>query len=353
MRLVGFDGKKIRKNIPVVGATQPQWFESLLGIGITVNDYPKFVQEYNKLLDTLFTKNGLVRNRALYKGYDLVSLFYGKGIDLIPQLVDELLKLVDFIDIYSYFIPEYYDTDAKIPNKIGAYYEEKIDYLSNVEFLDLIQNHFPALCCYSYLDALKSEVKDTIYCIDDCPSLLQSHAVVGIVKHPNTRFLYRGDQVNYGINAADVFCKYIEELYINKNIEIDSNIVRNLGLPQDKVQYHYIGSRWLNVIKPARRALLNINHKYPHPIYFLFTDKSSAFSSSREALENSVLFREVLTRAALGGGSVKLFELDDQDYITPQDFLITHTKNTDEKTKELIRLGCPATVLDIDSLRKR
>lgn len=349
MRLVGFDGKKIKKTIKNSQGSTPQQFEALLGIGVTVNDYNLFMQEYDKIIDNSFKNNSLVRNKVLYKGSDLTAIFYGKGIDLISELIQQLLSLVTSVDIYFHYIPPYYDgkidldKSEKISNKIGVYYEEEIEHLSNVQFIDLIEHHFPALCCYSYLQELNSEIKGTLYCIDECPNLLQSKAIVSIIKHPNTRFLFRGDQINYVVNAADIFCRYIEERTKNENIIIDRNLVRILGLPEDKVKYHYIGSKWLNVIKPSRRGRLNISYKYPHPIYFLFSQTKSAFIDSRNLIENSALYREALKKASYEGGSVKFFESQDQDYINDSDFLITHTEDTDEKTKELKRIGCGLT----------
>lgn len=352
--MIGFDGKKIRLLIDRTGKkAQPHWFEGLLGVGITINDYEQFVKKYDELLESLFKKEGLIRNKTLYKGSDLVAIFYGKGINLIPGLIEELLKLIDFVDIYFHDVPEYFDENAQITNRIGVYYEEEIEHLTNVKFIDLIQNHFPALCCCSYLKNLESEVKDTIYCIDDCSPLLQSKATIEIIKHPNTRFLFRGDQVNFAVNVADIFCKYLEDRITKEKIRIEGHLIKNLGLPEDKTEYHYINQKWLYIIKPARRAILNINHKYPHPVYIIFTDAQSAFKNAKDVIENSVLFREALKKASVEGGSVKFFEAQDQDYITEQDFLITHTENTDKKIKELKRMGCPAKMIDIDFFTKK
>ena len=47
---MGFDGKKIRIKLYAGRGCQPLWFEALLGVGITVNDYDKFVVSYEAII---------------------------------------------------------------------------------------------------------------------------------------------------------------------------------------------------------------------------------------------------------------------------------------------------------------
>lgn len=357
MRVIGFDGKKIKIKLPEKPGKPTQWFEGLLGIGITVADYNKFSTTQDKVIQSLFDEHGLKRNKHLYKGADLVSIFYGKGVDLIPILVSELIKHISYVDIYFLHIPKFFNNDLKTPNKIGVYYSEEIEYLSNIQFIELIRHHFPALCCYSYLYSLRSEIKGTRYCIDDCPILMQSPATVGVLKHSNTYFYYRGDLINPVINIADIFCRYVEEIVTDKKFKFDvdnnKNIIKALNIPSSKIKFHYINEKWLKAIKPMRKAPLKMNHKYPHPTYYIFNSVVSGFKDSRELIENSPMYMSALRYASLEGGCVKFFEPSDQECITKDDFLITHNEDTDKKTKELVGMGCPAKIIDVNFFKSK
>ena len=349
---MGFDGKKIKSKLASKQSTQPLWFEALLGVGITVDNYDIFAKKYDEIIEKQFVQNGLNRNKALYKSSDLTSIFYSIGINLIPVLIKELLGIVSSVDIYYHFVPKYYDENSQILNELGVFYEEDIKKCGAAEYIDLITGHFPAICCYSYLKSITTEIAGTRYIIDDCPGLTPSNAVIGVVSNPNTRFLFRGDLVNYVVNAADIFCKYIEETVKSNNLPFDQNLIMNVGLPEDKCTYHFISPRFINAIKPSRKTVLNISHKYPHPIYFFFNMADSAFKSPTNLLENSELYRLALRKASLNGGTVKFYTNEDQQFITGDDFLVTHNEHADKLAEELKRCGCPASIINHSHLKK-
>src|SRR3989344_514368 len=327
MRVMGFDGKKIKSKLASKQSTQPLWFEALLGVGITVDNYDIFAKKYDEIIEKQFVQNGLNRNKALYKSSDLTSIFYSIGINLIPVLIKELLGIVSSVDIYYHFVPKYYDENSQILNELGVFYEEDIKKCGAAEYIDLITGHFPALCCYSYLNSITTEIA-------------------------STRFLFRGDVVNYVVNAADILCKYIEETVKSNNLPFDQNLIMNVGLPEDKCTYHFISPRFINAIKPSRKTVLNISHKYPHPIYFFFNMADSAFKSPTNLLENSELYRLALRKASLNGGTVKFYTNEDQQFITGDDFLVTHTEHADKLAEELKRCGCPASIINHSHLKK-
>ncbi|MFH1649066.1 MAG: hypothetical protein ABIA93_00775 [Candidatus Woesearchaeota archaeon] len=352
MRIVAFDSKKVKIKLPTQKDSQPLYFEALLGVGITVNNYEEFASQYEEIIERIFSSNGLKRSKVLYKSSDLFSIFYGLGIDLLPELADKLLELVSAADIFYHHVPKFYDDDTKTLNKIGVYYDEEMERVSNVEYLDLIAGPFPSICCYSYLHGLKTEIKGTTYMMDDCPGLMPSKATVGVISNPNTQFLYKGDLVNYAVNAADIICRYIEERVRKENVKVDQHLVRKLGLPETKCIYHFISPKFIHALKPSRKILLNVTHKYPHPVYYFFSEATSAFNNPKSLLENSEIFRLALKKASLLGGTVKLYTSVDQQWITKEDFLVTHNDHADKLANELKRCGCAASIVDHTHLRK-
>lgn len=335
MRIIAFDSKKILRK-------QPD-FKALLGVGVTIQNPSKFANEYNIVMDDIFKESGFSRNKLIYKSSDLLSIFHGIGIDVIPIISEKLYPHLDFIDIYySYFLA---DAPAK-PYTMGIYWEEELKRVSAGEFLDLSDGSYPSICCHAYLKSLTNEI-ESLYLIDHCSGLRPSIASTSVISNKFTRFLFRGDQVNYSISIADILCKYIDQMCLNKGYPLNKDLIINLGFDEKKSKTTFIGPNWLRDIKPSRDIILDINHKYPHPIFFFFIDNSGPFEkNSRGILEKSRLFSLVSDKAAQLGGSVKFFEPLDQMFITKEDFLITHNDLSEKKANELVKLSCRATIID-------
>lgn len=272
------------------------------------------------------------------------SIFYGLSVDIISVIVEKLLPLVSFIDIYySYFLDPALSTT---PLHIGIYWDEELQKLSPVEFIDLIEGSYPAICCHAHIHALSIKT-DTLFMIDHCPGLRPSIAVESVIKNTNTRFLFRGDQCNCALSVADIICKYIDQQSLNNGYRLNKDIITKLGFDLQRSNTTFIGPKWLNQIKPSKNIILDINHKYPLPIYFFFLDNKGAFEKdSKEILEKSPLFNLALNKASFQGGSVKFFEPNDLNYITKHDFLIFHNELSSKKIDELISLGCQATKIN-------
>lgn len=349
MRIVAFDSKKIlRHNIEK--KDQPN-FKALLGVGVTITNYDHFISEYNKTFDSLFKENDFQRNKIIYKSSDLKSIFYGVGVDAISFIVQKLLPHITFIDIYySYFLSD----SAKMQGefKVGVYGREKAEQLTAPEFLDLIEGHYPSICCHAHIKSISTPIKST-YFIDDCPGLRPSIAVENIMKNNSAKFLFRGDQVNYAISIADILCGYIDSECLRNGFNLNKDMISNLRFNQQKAQTTFIGPSWLNDIKPYKNVNLHTSHKFPHPIFFFFTGPEGPFGKdSKDILEKSRLFSLALDKASELSGCVKFFESPDQNYITEKDFLIAHNSVSEEKINELIKLACKAKKIDASFFNK-
>ncbi len=334
MRNVAFDSKKIRRK-------QPD-FKALLGVGITIQNPDKFANEYNKAMDEIFNKNGISRQKIIYKSSDLLSIFHGVGVDVIPIITEKLYPYIDFIDIYySYFLTE---IQTK-PYTMGIYWEDELKRVSAGEFLDLTEGPYPFICCHAYLKSLTNQI-ESLYLIDHCSGLRPSIASKSVISNRYSRFLFRGDQVNYSISIADILCKYIDQMCLNKGYQLNKDLIIKLGFDSKKSKTTFIGPNWLRDIKPSKDIILDVTHKYPHPIFFFFIDNNGPFDKiSTEVLEKSRLFSLALDKATQLGGSVKFFEPNDQRFITKEDFLITNNELSEKKANELIKLSCPATII--------
>mgnify|MGYP001495885667 CR=1 FL=1 len=339
MRVVGFDSKLIRREKPS--------FKALLGIGVTINDYDKLVKIYNETVDKIFKECGIQRKKGIYKGTELTEIFYGSGVEILPLIVEKIIPSLDYVDIYyTYFEPNSTDDRTGKPLTMGVFFEEEIKRMNPVEFIDLLRGPYPAICCYAYLKQLKTEV-NSVYYIDDCSKLNPSKATTGVITHSKTKFLFKGDKVNFAISCADIICRYVDDVCLKTGLHLNKNLIENLNLNPKYSQTTCIGQKWLSEIKPSRNISLNINHKYPHPIFCFFVDSYVFNKESKSVMEKSNLFRYALDKASQLGGSVKFFEPSDQELFTEEDFLVTHNEHSKLKTTELKNLGCEAKIVDI------
>ena len=346
MRIIAFDSKKVRRKLPSAKALfgQPE-FKALLGIGVTINDYKKFSEEYTKIFTDIFNEHAIQKNKIVFKSYDLMSIFSGMGVDVIKLIVEKLMPHVDFIDIfYSYFLRDFSEINKEF--KVGVYWEEELEHLSAPVFIDLIEGSYPAICCYAYIQSLTNSPNQTYY-IDDCPGLRPSEAIIRVIKDKNSKFLFKGDQTNFAISCADLICRYIDQRCSKEGIKFNQNLIERLELDPKKCNTTFIGPSWLNQIKPSKQIELNVNHKFPHPIFFFFVGNGGPFEkNSKDVLEKSNLFNLALNKATILEGSVKFFESADQNFITKEDFVIFHDQLSEAKIEELKKLSCPAKKID-------
>ena len=262
MRLVAFDSKKIVRKAPLTNNIN---FKAMLGVGVTINDYQAFGTKYIDTIQELFDTYGFPKNRLVYKSSDLAALFHGKGIDILPILIEKLIPHIDFIDIYfSYFLNF---QDRTQPFMVGVYWEEELERLHAPQFIDLIDGPYAAICCHAYLKQIVTPI-DSLYFIDDCPGLKPSIATSNVIKNPKTRFLFKGDQINFGISIADLLCKYIDLESLQKGFRLNKDLIQNIEFDGAKCKTTFIGPDWLRDIKPSRKINLEINHKHPHPAFF-------------------------------------------------------------------------------------
>ena len=343
MNVVGFDSKVIRRN--------PS-FKALLGIGITVDNYSAFAREYDEVIAEIFNEHGMPKHKQVYKSSELLSLFYSLDVDIIPAVVRKLLPHIKFVDVfYSYFMPSWKDQEGNSgPEKIGIYPKQRLRHVVPVEFIDLIDGAYPAICCYSYIKLQRSQ-SECSYFLDGVSSMRPSFAVSDVIKNKSTKFLYRGDQVNYVISAADLCCRFIEELTLKRKVRLNKNMIKFLGLDVKKFKTTFIGEKWLRDIRPVKDVIINCNHKYPHPVFYFFPDKGVFERDSKRIMENSLLYKSAMNKAAELGGMVKFFQPEDLEFIQENDFLVTHNESAKMKAEELRQLGCLAKHLSSESIK--
>lgn len=185
--------------------------------------------------------------------------------------------------------------------------------------------------------------------IDDCSTLKPSIAIQEVVSNPSTKFFYKGDQVSHAISCADILCKYIDRISLNRNVWLNSQMIERLGLPSSIFRTTCISRQWLPNIKPSRRVEIVIDHKRPHPMFIFFNEEKGAFGgTTKEAIEKSSVFNKALNHASKKGGTVKFFEPNDQNYLGNEDCLVEFNVSSTRKIDDLIGLGCKSRRINKD-----
>lgn len=84
MAIVAFDSKPIRRKRP----ESQQDFQALLGIGVRIEDYGKFIDAYEHIIRTELKGVEFTAKKSVYCSSELAQISALKGIDLIPLIAE-------------------------------------------------------------------------------------------------------------------------------------------------------------------------------------------------------------------------------------------------------------------------
>jgi len=345
MEFVGFDSKRFVRGK----------FQALIGIGVTIQEkkVKKLIKTYDQFMKELFDKNNLPYRRPIYKSYDLKRLFFSQGIYPLEELVKATKDSIDFIDFYySYFknkkMVQKNDETKDEPTKfIDVYYEEPTGSgkVNAIKFLNIIEPSYPSVCSWGYICDNPSK-KDNTFFVDHFKAL-PSKMWKELSAVQSLNVVYNGGKCNYLVSIADLYLCCIEDRIKAKNIPLNRAIHKILHPDfTGKFETKFLGTHYLYKMSPAKKSEISIKSKIKHPIFYVFTEGSEAFSKTfgtggeESFLEQSTFFDKVLSLAAKENGSVKLYDpTRDNAYILPSDKFYYYGENGKKKINAVKALG--------------
>lgn len=329
---MAFDSKNIRRGN----------FRALIGIAVTISDLDNFEKMYTAILQDYFNSLNYPFNRNVYKSADLLSLFYSLDPDVILNIVSKLCAHIDHIDLfYSYFA---HSDTAKRP--IDMYYNHTGEKVSHDRYLDKIENYYPALCCYSMIVNLTTDVTDK-YLLDGCSDMEPSKATKAIYKNSKVVFFTNGDRVNCAISAADLILKFIDVYIAKKDYYLNQDLPSKLPpFINNKITCNNRSDKWVYDFNPESNSKLDITRRLARPIHFVLRNLNSTIIKNEATFKKTPIFDTALNMAQKNVGSVKLFDADDIPKIQESDYIIYYDAATEKMVEELKEHGVKATFLD-------
>jgi len=349
MRCSGFDSIRITR-----GQTNSPYFQALLGVGITVNDVDSFKRHYDLLFDDLFSRFKTPRKKPIYKSYDLKRLFYPSSSELITEIVTELSKEIDMIDIYySYFLkknPKYRLDPENEPEFTGETMDNikvfgddpnKSKTITGLELLDLLEHQYSALCAWNYHTFVGQRLKTHMW-VDDIGGSTISRALKSLEGNQDFSIVVNGDKCNHLISTADIFVNFINLKLVSGAAKVNQNLVNLFETQlQSKMKTVCMGNNFLSWITPRISGSIDKSRHLVHPIYFILREDVASIKGTDEKqfLEDTPVMDYALKLAAENNGCVKIFESLDQPFIQSKDTFIYYGIAGEAKAKVLEAVG--------------
>ena len=349
-RFVGFDSKRFRRGN----------FQALLGVGVTVEDVPKYCRKYDEIVTTAFEEAGIERRRPLYKSFDFSKLFFSKGYDLPERLFKELSEYVTFVDVYYSYFKKPASLESEKDDFIRVFHKEKtgIETVTPIKFLDMIEHSYPAICAWRYIgkyDAFNPEI------FSDHFRSHPSNIWESLKGKPNFHVAYRGDQCNFLINAADVFVSAIERRILNKDLMLNRQIHEILRPEYEgKFETDFIGTKDLYDLSPSCRWTVDTSGRIMHPVYFVFPEGTAEFhrifpgQDENTFLESSLFLDTLYHEATKEGGCIKIYDAGTDNAVIRNSDVFFHYGPAGKAKIELLRgLGYKNRVITASELVKQ
>jgi hypothetical protein len=324
VKCVGFDSIKVE-----LGAFSTK-FEGLLGVGVTVRDEQSFKEKYVGSLQSLFESNDIDCDRLVCKSAELSKYIQAPEsmIGFLEDFFENINEEVERLDIYC---TRY--SSRRLPS-ITVYGADRPEHIKPVDFVRKIASGYPHVCAWRYLSHFYKE-ECRVY-LDHFESD-QTPAWDFVSKFPHIRVLYKGDNCNCLLSAADLFIRLTILLLKKYNAGFSLRGLKQLHSTypwNSKVSANTLGGQTyiLKNVTPYQHRPIDLSDFINHPIVFIPPEKPGGIRSNEEKqlFENMPIYTKLLNLLFYIDGSFKYFMAGDIRLVQKGDFMLIMGKHGEE-----------------------
>lgn len=343
--IFGIDSKShIRKR--EFEGVERELFRANLGIAVNPDDISKFEDEYNEIMNDLFTKYGIDRIRKVYKSSE-IGKFLGNESIIIQFHEDFARKILELPDVkfnicYTQLNSKYLK-DGKVT--IFGNYGGPTKKVDVKHFLNIIDNYYNVICGWKIIQITR--LQKCTFLFDGMEDIYPSIAWDSLSKRNNVKIIFGGDKTEPVISAADILLKFVDYSLKKYRARLDEKSIKKIvtfdGFLTEKNKFcHYIGNKDINDIKPYenRRVTFQILNPFiRRPIIFISTGEQP---KTKKILENLPIYSEIYDKAFGLQASVRIFNpIKDAEIIGKDpknhDYFLPLTTEADEQYDLLVR----------------
>lgn len=345
-KVIGFDSREFSREVKKKDGTQGK-FRSALGVGIRVDNYEKFDEEYKKKLQKIFERYGLEKEYNYYCFNDLKDL--EKGKEIVEEFILSMQEYVDKVHIfYTLFSKE------KVPfvKVYGRYSKRERKKLSKPtrSYFELLDEHlinmFPTICAWKIAPYISTSFQFHL----DSYSGHINESFEELEKSQIKKIVFpSGDCINPVISFADLFLSFFDKRLEDNNLYLLFQNIRK-AIPEygEKILAYPILSKHLPKITPLDKVEAKTEKYFLRPIYWVFKGDGQIDSGK---FKRSKVYRKLLDYVSSQMGIVKMFsKMKDSDYLKDGDYGVFLNDSGKETIQTYRKLGTKLNILNLNLL---
>ncbi|MCL2509580.1 MAG: hypothetical protein FWF07_00670 [Methanomassiliicoccaceae archaeon] len=308
----GFDSKCIVK----------KWFNKegiekhiRLPIAVSINpvENQTFEKEYDRIMDSLFSKFKLERKRHVYSSSEIGAMFPpadSRYSAFCLAFTREIMNLPDvkFTFFTTSLNPSYLE-DGMVT--INGEYGSTTKKIGIEEFINLITDSYNVICAWK-LSRIAGFYNQTMI-LDGTDTIRDCEAWKTIKENQNVKIIYGADKIIPVVSAADIILRNLEWFIHTEKSFINEDTIRKIIHYNDKIScddkfYVYIGNPDLKFMRPKSERIyspLDLTDNLQRPIFYLY---AGGIPQQKSLLESFSGLDEIYEQASTMYGSVRIFD---------------------------------------------
>jgi len=277
-------------------------FKAPMGVGLTIPEERKFAEQYDILLDKLFSKYNKPRKKRIYKAAHLTEQLLDSTTGFIEDFISAMSPYISRIDIcYSYF-------PSAITPRIFVYKDTHPRWYDPNSFLKLIQNSYVHICAWRYLQ-VHPDCKDYEFHLDHFQGRVTP--AWEAIRDKDNLYLYNsGNECNCFISSADLILRHIQNRLIGAMVrksvcQCFADIVDGTH-----VDTYWLGPKkdYLNNIAPNKDIDADTIPRIKHPIFVIAWQSPSNRASDKDTFEWTGTYSKIMEMAYENNGCVRFWD---------------------------------------------
>ncbi len=336
------------------------FFQGLLGASLSVYEAKDFIAQYHEILDTLFTKYQLSKEKQTYKAAEIYGLLATKpraadafvhdfGRKLLGIEGPKLNLFVCTFDIQKLIgtrheekPPQEEQEDLRSTKIVPIYGQSSQTILVSVpELIDKLQDPFPAICAWKLTQV--TGIFNQQFLLDNFEGE-ESMAWQELISENQVFLVPKGSACNPYISAIDIFLRAANRILERKRdrltpTRVDAAVeVMGKGLKNFDARVHHISNEDLHKVKPIIPKPIVSEYFVKHPVFFIYNEQD--VKGEREEIENSPLIRKLHDMAYEKMGGVLFYKPDTSTRVMrPGDFFVAYGPKGELTYGRLKKLG--------------